>query len=116
MMIEPRTPEKRKLELSGIVDAYGWDSQGNWPSTSPVVGGVRVIDALEETFGAAKSRVRVWLGVEALASGKLWTCHGFAGTDVTPAESPEISVGDIDVLDRLRDLDEREVVLIIEDE
>lgn len=106
--------EPRQLQLSGEVDAYG----GGMCTTSPEVGGRNVVSEIEEMWGGVYPEgphVRVLLGVEPIADGHLSALHGFGGTDVTPPESPVIEVGDIDLLDKLRDLDGRTVILIIEE-
>lgn len=100
----------RKVELSGIVDAY---DGGSWIATDASIGGIKVVDKLEEVFGLANANVKAWLGVEPVASGVLYAHTGFGGTDVTPAEAPKIEIGDIDLIDRLADLDGREVLLIV---
>ena len=105
----------KRLEFSGEVDAYGYDT--GLCDVSPVIGGENVVSRLQKEFGHevfSKPEVTVYLGAEPLKTGPLWTLHGFGGTDVTPPESPEIKVGDLDLLGELRDLDGREVVLIVE--
>jgi hypothetical protein len=103
----------RKIQFSGIVDAYGG---GSWSATDASIGGTSVIEGLERTFGIRSDiNVNVWLGIESVASGVLYAHNGFGGTDVTPPESPVIEIGDIDLINRLADLDGREVVLIVEE-
>lgn len=108
-----------EVRFDGVLDFAGDDCV----CTSPTIGGRRVIDELDEAFGAVYSFatgltvqrvVKVTLGVEPLAEGVLETATGFGGTDVTPTELPEIKVGGVDVLDHLDDLDGREVILIVE--
>lgn len=107
--------DKKKVEFKGVVERYG---VGDLTATDVEVGGTLVIATLEEEFGntwARRPAVKVFLGVEPLAEGPLWTCAGFGGTDVTPPDSPEIMVGDYDLLNKLTELDEREVLLIVEE-
>lgn len=106
-----------RLELLGEVDTYG----AEWPNSGPTIGGVDLIAELETRFPSkpwrgtgAVANVRVYLGVEPVAEGPLWACHGFGGTDVTPPESPEIRVGDTDLFRWLDDLDGRVILLIVE--
>jgi hypothetical protein len=110
--------EKKRLEFSGEVDVDAWGGSQHICDVSPVIGGENVVKRLNEVFGARwgadKPNVTVYLGVEPLKTGPLWAVHGFGGTDVTPPEGAEIEVGDFDLIGKLRDLDEREVVLVIE--
>lgn len=103
------------LKLEGIVQYYA----GELCSVGPRIGGADLIDALDDhwPYGAGDSRpaVKVYLGVEPVATGPLWAIHGFGGTEVTPPEWPAITVGDFSLMDRLRDLDGRHVLLIVED-
>lgn len=109
--------QKRVLELAGVVDAYG----GGLCDVGPRIGGVDVIEAIDKRWPPSHGNrgkrdvVRVFLGVEPVAEGPLWALHGFGGTDVTPADSPEITVGDYDLIYALNDLDGREVLLVVED-
>lgn len=103
-----------RIEFSGEVDAYGEDT--DLTSLSPTIGGENVVSRLQNEFRSdpfRKPEVTVYLGVEPLKTGPLWALHGFGGTDVTPPESPEIKVGDLNLIDKLRDLDGREVLLIV---
>lgn len=105
-----------EIRFEGEVDGYDAMATTSFPS----IGGRDVIGVLDDAFGTRKPNVRVTLGVEPVgvvpvAAGPLWTEYGFAGTDVTPSESPVITIGGWDLLDRLRDLDGREVILIVED-
>ena len=102
---------KKELRLEGIVDVYG-DAD---LFTSPIIGGQDVIGEIEKCWPHRK-KVTVYLGAEPAREGPLWTSYGFAGTDVTPPESPMIEVGDFDLLKRLRDLDGRHVLLVIEED
>jgi hypothetical protein len=105
----------KRLEFSGEVDAYGYDT--DLCDKSPVIGGENVVSRLQKEFGQevfSKPEVTVYLGAEPLKTGPLWTLHGFGGTDVTPPESPEIKVGDLDLIGELRNLEGRQVVLIVE--
>jgi hypothetical protein len=107
---------KRELRFEGVVDYW----EGGLLDVGPRIGERDVIGEIEELWpwssSSSKDReVRVTLGVEPLAEGPLWAIHGFGGTDVTPPESPEITVGDFDLLKRLYDLDGRDVILIVED-
>jgi hypothetical protein len=105
--------EHRELKFEGEVDAYGG---GSWSATDVRIGDRDVIDEIGRTWPrSGESQVRVMLGVEPVATGALSTYTGFGGTDVTPADPPEIMVGDIDLVARLRDLDGRTVILFIED-
>lgn len=104
----------RKLELSGVVDMYPQDVHIN--DISPSIGGENVIVRLNETFGQDvydKPNVKAYLGVEPVAEGPLWALTGFGGTDVTPPELPEIRVGGLDLIDKLRELEGREVALVV---
>lgn len=96
-----KNAERKRLELSGEVDS--WGSRG-LTNVSPTIGGVHVIDKLFETFDLRtpleREQVTVYLGVEPLKTGPLWAAGGFGGTDVTPPESPEIKVGDLDLVDK----------------
>jgi hypothetical protein len=103
----------KRLELAGVLDLYS----GSMADTGPRIGGVDVISALDERFPRRydeRPRMKVWLGVEPVADGALWAIHGFGGTDITPARMPEITVGGLNILERLDDLDGREVLLIVE--
>jgi hypothetical protein len=111
-----------KLVLEGVVEAHGGE---HICEVSPEIGGVNVITEIEKmfgTFGGAGQKGRVTLGVEHApgthggfgASGAVWSVHGFGGTDVTPYEPPEITVGGIDVLQRLYDADGKFVILEVE--
>lgn len=106
---------KTALELSGTVDYYA----GGLCDVGPRVGGLDVIAQIAERWpyrhGGGTPAVKVFLGVEPIATGPVWAIHGFGGTDVTPYECPEITVGGIDLLNRLEALDGREVLLIVED-
>jgi hypothetical protein len=100
------------LKFEGTVDVYGG---GGLFDVGPTIGDRNITEAIEATFGAyAQPNVRVYLGIEPLATGKLYSYGGFGGTDVTPAELPEITVGDLDRLGRLHALDGRHVLLVIE--
>jgi hypothetical protein len=105
-----------KVEFSGELDAYGYDT--DLCDYSPTIAGRNVVsellDAFGQKWGADKPEVVVYLGVEPVKTGPLWALHGFKGTEVTPPESPEISVGDWDLLKRLGELDGREVLLVVE--
>lgn len=101
------------LQFSGIVEI----DRGGLCDVGPRVGDVDIIEVIEGRYPyrtGHRPQVRVFLGVEPVATGPLWAIHGFAGTDVTPYESPEITVGDYDLLERLNDLEGREVLLVIE--
>ena len=105
----------KRIEFSGEVDAWGYDT--GLCNVSPVIGGENVVSRLQDEWGLDVFRepeVTVYLGVEPLKTGPLWALHGFGGTDVTPPEPPEIRVGDLDLIKRLRELDEREVLLVVE--
>jgi hypothetical protein len=105
----------KRLKFSGEVDAWGYDT--DLCDKSPVIGGENVVSRLQKEFGHEvfdKPGVTVYLGAEPLTTGPLWTLHGFGGSDVTPPESPEIKVGDLDLISELRDLDGREVVMVVE--
>lgn len=108
--------ERRSLLFEGEVDAYGYDT--DLCDVSPTIGGRNVIGEVEVIWpwrgsGAPKPEVEVLLGVEPIATGRLWTLHGFGGTEVTPAEPPEFTVGEFDLIARLRELDGRTVALLI---
>lgn len=107
-----------RLELEGTVDFYAWDADQHICDVSPTIGGENLVTRLQDAFGAGyteRTEVRVLLGVEPVREGPLWACHGFGGTDVTPYESPEVRVGDWDLLEDLRALDGREVLLVVEE-
>ncbi len=118
MTLHPReSNEPRRLRLDGIVAELG----GGLTETSPLIGESNVITEIDEIWGfGARSHVRVWLGVDPEepqpeATGDLSAYHGFGGTDVTPADSPEILIGGFNLVWRLMDFDGRHVTLIIED-
>lgn len=108
---------KRELKFEGECEPYG----GEWSATSPEIGGRHVINEIDAVFGSypQKPNLKVYLGVEPkpplCAEGETFTSTGFGGTDVTPADSPEIMVGGLDLMDKLYDLDGRHVLLIIEE-
>lgn len=105
----------RRVELAGVVDIDAYDGLTD---VSPHIGGRSVVGEIQRVFGDDvwwRGHVRVLLGVEPVAEGKLAAVHGFGGTDVTPPEAPTIEVGGVDLLERLRALDGREVLLVIED-
>jgi hypothetical protein len=102
------------LRFDGELDMYGGD---RW-ATGPEIGGRDVIKEIENVWpyrSNHRHQVRVTLGVEPVARGGLWAIHGWGGTEITPPDSPEITIGGFDLLDRLRNLDGRYVILIIED-
>jgi hypothetical protein len=114
--------EATKLVLEGVVEAHGGE---HICEVSPTIGGANVVSEIEELFGrfgGAGQKARVTLGVEHApgthdgfgASGAIWSIHGFGGTDVTPYEPPEITVGGIDVLSKLYDADGKFVILEVE--
>lgn len=99
------------IELRGEVDAYD-----GWLPWDVSIGGVRLIEALrreglegQEVVVAIETRPTV-----TEASGTLRAFEGFGGTDVTPAEAPEIAVGDADLFRRLADMDGEHVVVCVD--
>lgn len=104
----------RRVEIAGVVEVHA----GGLCDRGPRIGEVDVVGALEHAWpypaGGRAPNVKVWLGVEPVKTGPLWAIHGFWGTDATPPELPEITVGDYDLIERLTELDGREVVLIVE--
>lgn len=98
-----------KLEFSGTLDSYG----GGLCDVSPTIDGTNIINEINKTFPSDEN-VTVYFGAEPIKEGPLWACHGFGGTEVTPAESPMIIVGDRDLIRDLNEYDGREVLLVIE--
>lgn len=105
----------RELKFSGTLDLY---SGVDFCNTGPFIAGRDVIGEIMDiwSWGHEPHDVKVFLGVEPIAEGRLWAIHGFGGTDVTPPESPEITVGGIEIIPKLWDLDGREILLIIQGE
>ena len=108
-----------KIWIEGEVDA--WNADGLSPD--PLIGGKSVFGVFEKAgidygYRAPRQRVRVTLGIDpekqAQREGTFHSYEGFAGTDVTPPEPPEIQVGGWDVMERLRELDGRQVALLVE--
>lgn len=104
-----------KLELAGTVDT---SCDEMW--YGPRIGGVNVIERIDELW-PHRGTVKVYLGIEPQppeesATGKLGAGFGFSGTEVTPGDAPIIMVGGFDLMNELEELDDREVLLIIEDE
>lgn len=100
------------LRMVGLVTAYDHDDL----DSSPSIGGRMVVDAIVDAFGAERFQANVMLGVEAnvgsiRGSGDMEAWWGFTGTDVTPADPPTIHVGGLDLVEKLHELDGREVVL-----
>lgn len=117
--------EGRSLRLVGVVDAHGWHDPRSM-SIDATIGGVPVATTINETFrkpddkkyrNAEMPPVRVMLGVEPIAHGRISAYQGWTGTDVTPGDPPQIIVGDwggFDLYEKLeREWDGREVVLEI---
>jgi len=114
-----------KLQFDGKVD-----TGANWGGVTGVtVGGRDVIREIDQRWPRRDRwprEIHVVLGVAAVAGrdsvitlaadGEMTAEYGFSGSDATPAEAPRITVGRLDVLLHLRDLDGREVVLILEDD
>lgn len=107
---------KKQLRFDGVLEY-----SDSWHMMSgPSIAGRDVIAEIHDMWPIVPLRsepnVAVTLGVEPAAQGELWAAHGFTGTDVTPGDPPEITIGDWNLLERLYDLDGREVILILEED
>lgn len=104
-----------RLTLEGVVDG---DGNCGLFEIGPKIGGVAVADEVSKKLGYGARNVKVILMVESKrhldAEGRLSAYPGFGGTEVTPYEPPEVIVGDIHLLARLRELDGRMVCLSAE--
>lgn len=109
----------REIQFSGALDAYGGGL--HW---APHIADRDILDEIavmwpRKTYGIRPS-LKVFLGTQpnpnsgVQMEGDFRSCHGFGGTDVTPADPPEIKVGDIDLFAELRNHDGEVVLLIVE--
>jgi hypothetical protein len=66
--------------------------------TEPTIGGRGVVTEIEKTFGRNPPPLEFVLAKEVVARGEVEAYHGWAGTEVTPGDPYEVSVGDVDNL------------------
>lgn len=124
--VPPPPPEPwtgpNHLFLEGVVDAAGHPIS----DYGPMIGEMSLLPALAGAFDLRPQtpapEVQVMLGIEPQAAlgelagrvGKLSTYEGAPGSEVTPAEPPEILVGDWNLIEKLYEFDGRSVALNVE--
>jgi hypothetical protein len=107
-------PLKAKvLELTGVVNMSG----GSWSSTDVEIGGRCLITEIENFFGSDPAVVVTLAhgGDQSLYEGKSYMSTGWGGTDVTPGDPPDFTLGDINILEKLEELDGQVVHVRIEE-
>ncbi len=105
-----------KLEMTGVVEAYG---ERKGMSYFVDISGKSLHDEIERVFGLDyEGDLVVCLahgGDESLYSGEISIYRGFTGTDVTPGDPPEITVGGVDLFAKFYELDGQIVHVRIDD-